>query len=152
MQLKQIAMLGVMGFFLGAQVAKADIIVRGSGLAGVDFCSTVNGHWAGDGKVVVSSLSTSCVYHAESDITGNDPTQLGMNIHTKRKSGSVLCPKEEDFSLTGQCVNNTLIIHTDDNVANFSGQFMDASTVELSGTIVMSGQTGSVQNMVMKKQ
>lgn len=141
MSLKKIVILSAL---LNASIAHASIVVQGS--PGADFCSTVNGTWAGNTVIQPSH----CTYHVESQISGDNVSALNVHIRLKKTSGPAVCQNDE-LDLAGYCENNKLVITSDDGVADFNGQMLDATTANLSGTVYYSGITFVIKDLVMKK-
>lgn len=151
MQFKKTIFCGLVSIMI-SPLANANIIIHGLSANGEDFCRMANGHWAGDATATIVGAPKDCIYHADSLVTGSDPTHLDVSISIDKKSGSLVCPKHESLTLSGQCQNNTLVINTDDNSAHFDGEFVDMNTVNLSGTVNVSGINATIKHLQMTRQ
>lgn len=88
-----------------------------------DSCETISGTWSGSGKGS-NWLLGECAYHGEGIISTLDETgQFTLNISVDKDSGSFICPKHEEQSLKGTCVNGVVTLLTD--YGNLTGDFSD---------------------------
>lgn len=103
-----------------------------------DLCATVEGKWAGTGKVstVIYGNKINCEYEGTA-IVSKTSTAYSADVNLKKKSGS-LCPASESYTVPGTCDGKTGIIILKDEKTNLIGKLSDNSTkAHFEGTVTI---------------